>query len=182
MSEPSDFAKFIVSQLSDVKVICDIGAGNCRDSIYFASLGYIVCAIDQVSPPEGDYNLLYLQQDVKNLQDMNVLDVIYNRFVLQAITSEEEDILLDWSSRNLKSGGLLCIETRTIYDDFYEKGTPAGHRAYITDHYRRFIEPDELVNKLVEQNFRIVYNKLSKGWAKFGDEDPKLLRIIAEKK
>ena len=49
---------------------------------------------------------------------------------------------------------------------------------YITDHYRRFINKNELIKNL-KKNFKILYLKESKGFSKFKNEDPCLIRIIA---
>ena len=51
----------------------------------------------------------------------------------------------------------------------------------ITDHYRRFINKNNLVKK-IKKSFKIIYLKESKGFSKFKKEDPCLIRLIAIRK
>ena len=74
----------------------------------------------------------------------------------------------------------MFIETRSTKDNLYGKGKKVGKNEYVTDHYRRFINKSELVNKL-KKKFKILYIKESKGYSKFKNEDPCLIRIIAQK-
>ena len=72
------------------------------------------------------------------------------------------------------------IETRTIYDDLFGKGTKISKNEYLTDHYRRFIDPNKIKGKL-KKKFRLIYSFLGKNVAKFKKENPKVLRIILTK-
>ncbi len=92
---------------------------------------------------------------------------------------EENNLLKNLSkSKNLE---FIFIETRTIFDELYGVGRKIGKYEYFTDHYRRFIDPNKLKNKLAK-NFKIVYFRLSKNLAKYKNENPKILRIICKKK
>ena len=69
------------------------------------------------------------------------------------------------------------IEARTIYDDFFGVGKKISKYEYYTDHYRRFIDPSIFKRKL-EKKFKILFFKVDKNFAKFKNEDPKVMRVI----
>ena len=56
-----------------------------------------------------------------------------------------------------------------------------GKHEYMTTHYRRFIEPKVLKKKL-SKFLKIIYFKESKNLAKFKNENPCVIRIIAKRK
>ena len=72
---------------------------------------------------------------------------------------------------------LVCIEARTVRDELFGQGELAGRNTFITDHYRRFIEPEELKNK-VDQRFEILDFQVGRGFAPYGDQDPEVMRIF----
>lgn len=72
------------------------------------------------------------------------------------------------------------IETRTIYDELFGKGKKISTNEYLTDHYRRFIDPKDIKKKL-KKKFKIIYYFLGKNLAKYKKENPKILRIILKK-
>ena len=72
-------------------------------------------------------------------------------------------------------------ESRTLDDELYGIGKRVGKHEFISTHYRRFIDPLILKQKL-KKYFNIIYFRKSKGFAKFKKEDPCILRIIAKKK
>jgi hypothetical protein len=51
----------------------------------------------------------------------------------------------------------------------------------IHGHYRRFIIPDEINAKLAHAGFVVTSRIESNGLAKYGDDDPVVLRLIARK-
>ena len=69
------------------------------------------------------------------------------------------------------------IETRTIYDELFGVGKKISQNEYITDHYRRFVNPIEIKKKL-NKNFKLIYYFLGKNVAKYKKENPKILRLI----
>ena len=73
----------------------------------------------------------------------------------------------------------LFIETRTINDEIYGKGKKIGKHEYVTSHYRRFIDPRDLKKKLSKFT-KILYFKESKNYAKFKNQNPWILRVIAK--
>ena len=56
-----------------------------------------------------------------------------------------------------------------------------GNNAYIFDgHFRRFIEMDQLVEKMKSVGFGIL-SAAERGFAPFGDSDPPIIRIVAKR-
>lgn len=82
----------------------------------------------------------------------------------------------------LKQGGLFFVEVRSVNDELYGQGKKVGKNAYIFDgHFRRFVELDQLVKKMERVGFVICSAMEERGFAPFGDSDPLIIRIIAER-
>ena len=105
---------------------------------------------------------------------------IYSRFTWHTINEKNESIFLNKISK-LPNLEYILIETRSDKDDLFGVGKKISNNEFITDHYRRFINKNVLVNK-IKKNFKIIYLKESKGFSKFKKEDPCLIRLIAIKK
>ena len=73
------------------------------------------------------------------------------------------------------------IEARSIYDDLYGVGKNIGEHEFITDHYRRFLDPSVFLKKLLD-DFHIKYYEISNGFSKYKESDPIIIRTIIEKK
>lgn len=82
-----------------------------------------------------------------------------------------------------KNDGYLFIEVRGINDELYGKGENVGRDEYIFDgHYRRFIRKEELEKALTDIGFKIVLSVEDIDFAPFENENPKVIRIVAEKR
>ena len=121
--------------------------------------------------------------DEKSLENVS-FDVIYSRFSLHSIRRVEEDKVLDFVQSNLKGGGLFLVEARSTEDELCGEGTPVkGEKmAFMSDHFRRFIDIGEFVTRLQERGMEIVQQKKGRGMAVFGEEDPVVIRVVAKKK
>lgn len=188
-AKPSFFAEFVAPFLQKNQQLIEIGCGNGRDSVFFAEQGISVKAIDQCTN-EIDYlnatfstneHILFVEGDMENLPQYNQIDCIYSRFSIHAINHEAETKVLKWALASLKPGGLFFIEARSVKDDLYGQGTEVGKNEFITDHYRRFIDRDEFIEKVSSLGFTVLYNLESKGLAPYKHEDPVVLRIILQK-
>jgi tellurite methyltransferase len=191
----SDFAIFIYcNYLSDGETkldkeirLIDIGCGNGRDSIFFHNNGIDVSALDQsdiVLDKLYNYNsdIRVLNKNAAMINDIGSFDVIYSRFSIHSMSYEEQSQFIYSSHDSLNDDGILCIEARTTNDELYGKGEKGDDpHSYITDHYRRFIEPNELISTLLSK-YDILYVNVNNGLAVHGDEDPECIRIIAKKK
>ena len=191
--KPSLFARFVAgSFMQGRKSMIELGCGNGRDAIFFANEGLAVTAIDQC---EGEIkflksryknlpNISFLYDDFTNLNDNGKFDLIYSRFTLHSITADCEKRVLPWAYRNLSEGGFFCIEARGKKNEIYQKGEPVeGEKdAFIyNDHFRRFLDFDELKTSLSALGFQIEYAGEEKGFAPFKGEDETYIRVIAKK-
>ncbi len=190
LEKPSKFAIFIKKFLKKYNgSIIDVGCGNGRDLLYFVKNKYYVIGIDiskkaieicKKKIPKKNRQNLFVKNFVKfNYNKIKGNISIYSRFTLHTISLKDEEIFFK-NLENLNNLDFLFIETRSIKDDLFGIGKKIGKNEYFTDHYRRFVDKLDLVNKL-KKKFRILYIKESKGYSKFKNEDPCLIRIIAQK-
>lgn len=191
----SPFAEWISSGLLASKTMLELGCGNGRDAVFFANTHpeLEVCAIDQCQDEIAYLNKNYSQEnlvfecaDFSKLGTVPRVDYIYSRFTLHAISKAQEQRVLDWSQEVLNSKGRFFIEVRANEgnaEDIYAKGQKILEEddAYVTDHYRRFCDFTFLKQELLERDFKLVYAEKSRGFAPYKDEDPVVIRIIAEK-
>ncbi len=193
LAQPSSFAVEVESKLSKNSRIMELGCGNGRDSLFFLSKGHSVVAVDGSDAAidnlnritKENNNALFVCDDFVKCQALYQMqfDCIYSRFTLHAIKEEQEDELLFNVRGALESGGILCIEARTIHDEIYGKGKAVGHNAYeYNSHYRRFIDVEEFKNKLLHLGFKIDYIEEASGFSVTADSDPILMRCIASVK
>lgn len=190
LEKPSKFSIFIKKFLKKYNgTIIDVGCGNGRDLLYFVKSKYYVIGIDiskkaieicKKKIPKKNHQNLFVKNFVKfNYNKIKGNISIYSRFTLHTINLKDEEFFFR-NLENLNNLDFLFIETRSIKDNLFGIGKKIGKNEYFTDHYRRFVDKLDLVNKL-KKKFRILYIKESKGYSKFKNEDPCLIRIIAQK-
>ncbi len=191
--KPSNFALFILKFLKkNYTKIIDVGCGNGRDIFYFkknkieffgielskSATKIIKKKLNKKEEKNKIFNENFVNFDYKN--NINGDFSIYSRFTWHSISKKNESIFLKKMSKipNLK---YLFIETRSDKDELCGVGKKISKNEYITDHYRRFINKNDLLRK-IKRTFKIIYIKESKGFSKFKNEDPCLIRLIAQKK
>lgn len=189
---PTNFAKFILKSkiLKKKTTLFDLGCGNGRDTIFFIKNKINCIGFDQsklVIKKNKLENYKYKKNFyVKDFSKINFDKFVtkkfslYLRFSFHSINQHQEDNFF----KNLyKSSKLefVFIEARTIFDPFYGKGTMVGNNAFISDHYRRFLDP-EILKKKLSKKFDILFFKLGKNFAKFKNENPKVLRLCLKKR
>ena len=191
---PSSFAVHIQDALKAGQTLFELGCGNGRDSVYFASRGVAVTACDQ-----SEVSISELQKrgegapfawptficasfdGIDGAYDSS-FDAVYSRFTLHAVTKEVGTQALMWASKGLRQGGHLFIEARSIAGSLYGQGEARERDAFIHDgHYRRFIRRDELEAEVVALGFEIVSSVESDGLSVYKTDDPVLIRIKARK-
>lgn len=167
-TDPSPFAKFLMEHLREGPFdILDLGCGNGRDSYYFASLGHKVYGVDTSNCPEKRKNAGFEQADMVTF-DKAGYDILYSRFTFHSITDEKQDELLD----SVQPGQLIAIETRSVVDKDIKK-------VFGDDHFRNYSGGDELKKRMESHGFSIMHFCESRGLAKYKDEDPMVIRILA---
>lgn len=191
INAPSLFARWILERVEKGKKIVDMGCGNGRDSIFFMENGMKVYAVDASDVATEHITRSYPGKiHVENKDFVNYLgemkeefDYLYSRFTIHAIREEEQKICIQNAYRAIKPGGEFFIEVRCTKDELFGKGTLVAKNTYFYNgHNRRFVEKEELLSDLREQNFIIEYAEEKTGFAPFEDTDPVVLRVIAAKK
>ena len=187
---PSSFAIEVEKLLPDIAHILELGCGNGRDSMFFASKGHNVLgvdgaeyAIEQLNMISGKLNnVLFVCDDFVKCHSLYQMqyDCIYSRFTLHAINDEQEDELLRNAYEALRFGGMLCIEARTTHDEIYGKGEKIGKNTYVyNSHFRRFIDVEEFQKKLIDMGYEIKSLIETNGLSVTEDSDPVLMRCVA---
>ncbi len=190
-SNPSLFAKFVMSYIRPNSDLIDLGCGNGRDSLYFSREGIHVTGIDlsfesikYLNEHHGNENAIFICDDfVTSLAIyQKQYDYCYSRFTLHAINLEQENELLKNVYTCLRDEGLFFVEARSVNDKIYGLGECMGKDEYIyNDHYRRFINKDELVKRVENMGMEVLFLDENQGYAPLDDQDPVLIRLIAKK-
>jgi len=187
---PSPFAEYVASKLKTEQNILEIGCGNGRDSKYFSSKGHNVTGLDKSGAAINLCQSIYSGESIEfyfgaitDLAKTNKkqYDLIYSRFVIHAMSLNEELEMLTMSYRLLNEDGQFFIECRSINDPLSEAGEILSHTERIEGHYRRFIILKEFIQRLVQVGFEVVEAIENIGLAKFGEEDPMVIRVKAIK-
>ena len=193
VSKPSNFAVFVKEFLNNYSsTIVDVGCGNGRDLFYFKKNKFDIMGIDL-----SKNAVSLIKKGLKDTKDKKKIIhsdfarfdykknvkkkfSIYSRFTWHTINERSEVALLKKISKipNLE---YIFIETRSDKDELCGVGKKISKNEFVTDHYRRFINKNNLVKK-IKKSFKIIYLKESKGFSKFKKEDPCLIRLIAIRK
>lgn len=193
LPDPSSFELFVdaTTPIRESDRVLDYGCGNGRDTFYFgakcATVGLDVSdgAIDLCRSflserPESKADFALLTRDtLEKTLSRFVPTVVYSRFVLHAMTADQETSLLDTLAQGMPPGSHLYIECRTVNDPMFDKGIKLSETERVYGHYRRFIEPARLQSDLTARGFAITYASESRGVASLGADDPAVLRIMA---
>lgn len=190
-TKPSAFAIDILGYLKQGNKLVELGCGNGRDSILFSEKGIDVVAIDQSEQSINNLKAKYCKNGINFIADDFIetkfleekeFHYAYSRFTIHSISEQEEDKLVKRVYSSLKDQGLFFIEVRSVKDDIYGLGEQVGRNTYIyNDHTRRFVVMEELVEKLKLEGFKIVLADEDKNYAIHKEENPIVIRIIAEK-
>jgi len=185
----SKFCQFCLEKyVKQDDVVVELGCGNGRDAIELSKLAYRYIGIDLSeqaiinSKTNNKSNITLLNDDFTNIDFNNLIIknkrlLIYSRFTLHSITLESQKRLFNNIKKIKTNNWLFMFEVRTIYDKLYGEGKNIGKNEFLTDHYRRFINPNNLL-KYLTKFFSPYYYELSNGFAPYKDEDPILMRAI----
>lgn len=188
--DPSPFAQYVGTLVEPGKHLVELGCGNGRDAVYFASQGLRVTALDTSREAISQLNSRnvpnaeFVCGDFVNspLHQPSSYDYAYSRFTLHAVNRNQEQVLLSNLFRGLRPNGRLFIEVRGVNDPLFGKGRQVERNAFFyDDHYRRFLVLDELVESLEQWGFRVEYAQERTGFAPYGNDDPPVIRIVAIK-
>ena len=191
IQEASTFARFCQENFFKNKTlkILELGSGNGRDAKFFARMGHKVIAVDQsheaVKIIKEDFfdNITFIEDDFTRMNFKKFdIDVFYSRFTLHSITKKECEMVIDKVANYFdKKEGIFAIEARTTKDKLCGVGKCVGKNAYVTDHYRRFIDSREFLKKVLDKGFEVLFFIEKDNLSIYKDDNPVLLRAILKK-
>lgn len=193
---PSQFGVFVATELEKRSVVIEFGSGNGRDSLYFASLGHMVVAMDiskeaihkcnKAMTDQGFEHAEFIVGDIADRNDVkNAVTiareyadregnnlVFYSRFVMHTLDDEQERKFLESIYAEMQAGEKIHFEFRSKEDASLEK--------HYGNHYRRYVDTERFVDALKgKYELDINYEIVGQGMAKYKEEDPFVARIIA---
>lgn len=195
---PSPFCAYVVKRyLQKTDSVIEIGCGEGRDGIEISKHVSNYVGIDKskkaIIAANRKLEILSIQSEQRkfgvgtfedlDLESFSTLEgrlVVYSRFSLHADNEHAEDRLISTLKKFDEMPLLVLIEVRTIFDDLYGVGKMVDKNAFISDHYRRFIDPKKFLSK-IEGSFKLLEFNIARGLAKYGTEDPMVLRVAFEK-
>lgn len=191
----SSFAQYVGTRLSGSSNlrILDFGCGDGRDTFYLAQFGTVVgvdtsaSAIDRCTryaQQHGIDNAAFSaigEDGVGRVVEDLKPQVVYSRFVLHAMTEEEQAAFLRALSESLRWESKLFIECRAIDDSLERQGVKVSARENVVGHYRRFIDPELLQEALLDEEWSIDHFEVGRGLAKHPSGDPRVIRIEASR-
>jgi hypothetical protein len=184
-SEPSQFAAFCLTEMKDLGLNCliELGAGNGRDSIFFASHNLKTLAMDNSeqaivsikSKLNENMNISLFQYDIRDeLPDLELKSddkcALYARFFIHALDEITLKRFFEVASEILGEGDFMFLEYRNQDDFFNPKVTEK--------HYRAFYTSEKVSNLAYSKNFSLVYEVSGNGFAKLKHDDASVTRQI----
>lgn len=194
----SSFAQFVyekyIKTLNQSQIflnICDLGAGNCRDSIYLWKNGNKCKAIDingVLDIDNKDQNCQLIKEDAeKSLQSLQFqeTDIIYMRWFLHTLPYEKSANIFNLAVKNLKQNGLICIEVRSLNDEELKDRSVYNKidNSYETTHKRWLYTVDMCKTLADKNNCHVLYcdeDFYSKDLNR-ETQNPLLIRFICKK-
>lgn len=193
LTGPSDFSLNFASKYLDRDFsVLELGCGNGRDVAALAINSKSYLGLD-ISEEAIKFCLNFKENQIKWSEKTNfkVFDFskissllaeyidekifIYSRFTLHSITYAQQVDLLESFAEKLNKESIILIETRTIFDDLYGRGDFVEKDAFMSDHFRRFINPSEFKDE-VAMRFNILEWEVGKNFAIYKSENPIVLR------
>jgi len=168
--KPSSFAKFIEPFIHEKSIIYDLGSGNGRDSVFFAKRNFLVVSVDPHGEPyKSESNLIHWKMDINTFLKQIIPSkpsVIYSRFFIHAIDKKQAIHLIS----SVKKGMFFVAEFRIKGDE------PVLYK----DHKRTLWDEDEFKKLFNRKEWKPRF-WISRGVAKYKNEDPLVMRVIAKR-
>jgi SAM-dependent methyltransferase len=167
--QPSKFALIFYENFikNKVKKVLESGCGQGRDSLFFASKGLYVHAIDsskvaienlttKTKELNLDINLKYINAAEGLPFSNGYFDAVYSHmFYNMGFSDDELKFLFNESKRVLKSKGILSFSVRNDKDIMYKKGTKLSGSIYDINGFQIRFFTKEDIKFFVNDNFKI---------------------------
>ncbi len=192
---PSQFCVCVLIELEKGASLVELGSGNGRDSLYFASKGCKVTSMDlsheaiaqsnKVAESQSLNGICFYQGDLTSEKDISkTIDharksnggkkiTFYSRFVMHSLDDEQEQAFLNVLGNCVDVGEQVYFEFRSSEDAALDK--------HYGGHFRRYVDTNTFKDRLNAAGFNIEYKIIGQGMAKYKEEDPFVARIIAQK-
>ena len=189
-SEPA-IRSAVLFQEEGLERILELGAGQGRDTIHFARLGFTLTAVDysrsglaeirQRAETAGLTHLVRsVHHDVRNALpfDDDAFDACYSHLLFcMALTRADVELLFREVRRVLKQGGLNVFTVRHSGDALFSEATPVSEDLYIFDKFIvHFFDRDKVIH------FAQGYDVLEFDEMEEGAHSRKLFRVTLRKR
>lgn len=196
--KPSSFAYFVyenyIEKYNNDNVylkITDLGSGNSRDTKFFSSKKNLCYGIDINGVLDKEnINCKLIKKDVldvlKNYELCTLFDIIYMRWFLHALPYNISNDIFINSIHNLKPGGLITIELRSINDNELKKNSVYNEidKSFTTTHKRWLYSIDMLKDLASNNDCDVLY--CEEGYFSPNNntetKNPLLIRFICQKR
>ncbi|MBI3623592.1 class I SAM-dependent methyltransferase [Candidatus Pacearchaeota archaeon] len=168
--EPSKFAIrcYDIMKKNDLKRVLEIGCGQGRDCLFFASKNLEVTALDYSQTAinnllEKLQKNMHVNARVHDMKkplpfDDSMFDAVYSHMFSMRFTTDELRFVFQEVKRVLKSNGFHFFSVRNHNDKFYGKGTKIDDEIYDINGFQiRFFTTQEIEN--LSEGFKILEMK-----------------------
>jgi ubiquinone/menaquinone biosynthesis C-methylase UbiE len=189
--KPSNFSIFINKKFIGKNThLLDIGSGDGRDTFFLIKKAFRVMSIDFSTSAIKNNKLKSKRLNIKNVTfkcmssndlsktDNEKINFIYGRFFLHAINESSENKFLKIVKNNFSPKTIIALEFRTTKDVLMKKGKKITKYERMTDHYRRFIDVNQFIEKIKIMNFKILYKTSGINLSKSPGDNPHLCRVV----
>jgi SAM-dependent methyltransferase len=189
--EPSNFALLCFNHMkaNDVKKVLELGAGHGRDTVFFASNGIEVEALDYSVVANDILNKIAEEKrlPISKSQTFDVkkplpfadgyFDAVYSHMVFNMRFSEEElHFVFSEIRRVLKSEGLNFFSVRNRNDKSYGKGREVDKGIFDIDGFQiRFFTEKQIQGLASTEGFEIL-------WIKEEYEEPVTIYLVSSRR
>jgi len=144
-ARPSDLAKNVLQLASDTcgKTILDLGAGQGRDSAFFASNGFTVTAVEKsqtafIQLSKLKPALAVINADIMSYEyEKGIFDVIFANNVLHILERAKAEAVLKKMTESVTYGGLIAVSVlegdNRITKDAIREATRECKTLYLVD-------------------------------------------------
>ena len=175
-----------MSEKQNENTVIEIGCGNGRDSFFFSKYFKNIYAFDK-----SDIAIKYNCNNYKKIKNLNfykydinenfeffklikLKKIFYARFFLHTLNNNEILRFINLSSKLVNKNEKVFLEYRVLEDK--------NNKKIFKNHFRNYLNPKKIAKLFLIHSFKLDYNVVGQGFAKYGAEDPFIARQIFIKK